>query len=925
MRVVYVVLLLALTSCGYFYTAGFTPKFRLSSIANRNLQDPDATNEILKRFDKINPNTVFPGMSSFVPQGSSYSDTVPDTLDLAERARIFLHGITNSMLKSKFYSPPGSVVYGNQGARYGLAPVPQLVTFNGVANWGKSLQAMAMARKMSGYDLDNRYGTLGIQYESFKNSIDRHVNLALLNNTPLDNAWIVIPHLGDLNPMTTVLEALMEVYKTNPSDPLKQTIQAMVDWLKHVPQTDTKNGVKMAYYGVQDHVPDVWKSNKIGVMGLGANTFMHGKVTRAMSNWDLMNGDDHARELSTLIGQFMIHYNNGETWDPEFLRDKADPGTELPPRGPGHYAGHNHAYLNGLMGLLSTAEARLKKAPNDAHAQALIAFVKGGYLFTRDYRGLGVLGNFGESCALGDMLRLAVKLTELGAGDYFDDVDRWLRNSVAEMQILDSSGIADLDFPDKEPLHRIGSRVRGLFFEDATHVLAIPYDANNPTSEASESYQTVACGLGNLMMGVYDAWEHIIDIRGSYAQVNLLLNRASEHLDVKSELPYNGVVTVITKSDLRGLSSMAVRLPDWAHPSQVQVTANGSSVAWSVVNSRYVAFNKIAPNTAYRISFPMVLREMTITQIKDQSQLWTESNTASPNHGHDFRIRRFTGYFRGNTLVDVQAGARPSGGWPLYQRQALAALPLQGVTTPMRNVARFALGAANPIELPGEPPVMPSGFQGACVGNATMRLSWAPVPGAVSYLVRVNNPANDSPNCQDGWYCPGTTDARIEGTTSTVYQGYVVPNRHYSWWVIAVNKHGQASPAAGGPVAHCNSDNGYPPNEPPPPKPHRPEGLNGQCIGGGRMRLFWQPAHGATQYLVRVDDPTNNNSACQDGWYCSGTTDARIEGTASTSYEGPVVPNRLYNWWVIALNERGEASEVAAGGAAHCNSDNGSP
>src|SRR5208283_3787860 len=40
-----------------------------------------------------------------------------------------------------------------------------------------------------------------------------------------------------------------------------------------------------------------------------------------------------------------------------------------------------------------------------------------------------------ETCEIADMIALGVKLSQAGAGDYWDNVDRWLRNQFFENQL----------------------------------------------------------------------------------------------------------------------------------------------------------------------------------------------------------------------------------------------------------------------------------------------------------------------------------------------------------------------------------------------------------------------------------------------------------------------------------------------------------
>ena len=41
-----------------------------------------------------------------------------------------------------------------------------------------------------------------------------------------------------------------------------------------------------------------------------------------------------------------------------------------------------------------------------------------------------------EGCALADMIWLALRLTDAGAGDYWEDIDQYVQNGLAEYQIL---------------------------------------------------------------------------------------------------------------------------------------------------------------------------------------------------------------------------------------------------------------------------------------------------------------------------------------------------------------------------------------------------------------------------------------------------------------------------------------------------------
>jgi hypothetical protein len=110
--------------------------------------------------------------------------------------------------------------------------------------------------------------------------------------------------------------------------------------------------------------------------------------------------------------------------------------------------------------------------------------------------------------------------------------------------------------------------------------------------------------MGNPMMGVYDAWNRIVQFKGSTAVVNLLLNRASCYLDVKSELPYRGRVDIVTKSSVGPLTALEVRIPDHTYLAAVGVSVSGQDLAgqWRWVNGSYVHIPNLRPSAIYTLT-----------------------------------------------------------------------------------------------------------------------------------------------------------------------------------------------------------------------------------------------------------------------------------------------------------------------------------
>ena len=109
--------------------------------------------------------------------------------------------------------------------------------------------------------------------------------------------------------------------------------------------------------------------------------------------------------------------------------DSASRGHGGPERKPaalfqGHLAGLTYA-LTGLIDYAPVA--------NDAYVKE---WVRQGYEFFRNM-GLARIGLWGENITNNLPTEVAIKLSDAGVGDYWDDVDEYVRNTLVEDQIVD--------------------------------------------------------------------------------------------------------------------------------------------------------------------------------------------------------------------------------------------------------------------------------------------------------------------------------------------------------------------------------------------------------------------------------------------------------------------------------------------------------
>ena len=382
-----------------------------------------------------------------------------------------------------------------------------------------------------------------------------------------------------------------------------------------------KDGEEGSLFNHQDHIPGV------------------------LANWHRLTGNEDALNRSGELVRFLA--------SPQFWSDyEAGDYPSVVGQQHAHWTGHLHGHVNTLRAILEYA-----LAVDDAQ---LKGFARDGYEWARQAL-LPRIGYFDyQGCATARMIGLAVKLSDAGIGDYWEDVDQYIRNHGVEMQITpdDADYLAAMSEgkppPDGEP----GTATENVF-ERAVGGFALWSD---------KSWVGLCCGThGN--MGLFYAWDGGLRHDDGTVRVNLLLNRASEWLDVHSYLPYEGKVVLRNKT----ATEVFVRVPLWVDKSAVRCAVDGNDrkPAWF---GSYLRFRDLRPGESITVQFPMV----ETTEEWSVSQLTWPGNIIGEEQVHTCRIR-------GNTLVEITPGLSP--GSPLYRgRKALYST----TQTPMKTVSRYA-------------------------------------------------------------------------------------------------------------------------------------------------------------------------------------------------------------------------------------------
>jgi len=322
------------------------------------------------------------------------------------------------------------------------------------------------------------------------------------------------------------------------------------------------------------------------------------------------------------------------------------------PGGPenGHFAGHFHGNLWTLQAVLEYA-----LVTNDVAMQRIVmraydyarsrGVVEMGWFPSwvdpETFKRPAIFAQLNETCGVADALMLALKLSQAGVGDYWDDVDAIIRNHLTQMQFtrLDVMRQYSGNRPENDQL--LAPFVGG-------------FGMGEP---AAIKPQVIGCCSANGGLALFQTWRGIIDHEQSVCSVNLLLNRVSPWIDVASHLPFEGRVDV----RIHDAEQVRIRIPGWVDQGtvRVQVNAIDAEPAWS---GRYLALEKLQAADVVTVRFDVPERQVE----------------------RDFGWRKYQLEFRGSTLSDIQPRPQNAMLIPLFPPERT-----RGDHAVIRTVKRF--------------------------------------------------------------------------------------------------------------------------------------------------------------------------------------------------------------------------------------------
>lgn len=607
---------------------------------------------------------MYKDRNAFLPTGVGYMDEVPQTLDIAEMAGPYIQGVVNTSSPNHYWAPSAATL--NAAFTYD-APGPKLtVPYWGSPNWGEVMLAMSQAREMTAYDRNNARGTVQRQHDMMKNMLDVRVNALLSLNIVRPNAAIT--------PTSYAMQAVQKTWEQKPNPALQAAMETFVrmhkDQMKPMP-----DGNK-TYEAFWSNMAPAG-GGTIGYLGPMYVPFIQGTALTSLSEWQQASGNADASMMTNKLSDFLRNYQNSTLWvSPNPARYSFTAGQG--------YAGHMYSWLEALHGIL--LQAKVKHPKNSAAIRGMAQFGEQIYQFTKNRTNAGYVGNFGSGGTTADMIVIGMLLSEMGSGDHYDEVEAWVRNQMVACQIDEDSSryLENYVSGDWERSH-VGLKAKGLFFADATHLLSIPPEGQAFTSDDHAM----------AFRGLYEVWKRIAVLENQNAFINFHLNYAGPTLDVKSEAPYRGRVEITTKPMIGALKDLYIHIPTWTNRSQVRVFKKELSGALAEVPltiggpyQNYARIQNIQPNSSYVMTYPMVVRNMPVYQMRAANTVWAEGSFPYQN---EEVVSQWTGTFRGGSLVNIAAPA-PTSGIPRYAepwRKDLFALGNREIAAPKIQRQRF--------------------------------------------------------------------------------------------------------------------------------------------------------------------------------------------------------------------------------------------
>ncbi len=327
-------------------------------------------------------------------------------------------------------------------------------------------------------------------------------------------------------------------------------------------------------------------------------------VEQLVRYWEV-SGDEEALDFANALTEGLIA-------SPQLLPNQR--GAVIHPTG--EFSGHMHATLHGVWGV-----AHLGAVTNNAR---YVEWAKAVY----DYANAHSVGTgwvsaalwdlpvrlLSETCATSDLVSLAAWIARAGYPEYWDHVERYVRNYLAQSQFFltteyvnmyraSNQGVSDQLV--EAGLRRMKDFEGGFVGNPApnTWMNSLP-SAEEVKKGNGQRINIFGCCVPEGMRALHTAWSMGTTVNNRTTAVNLSFNRTTAEAEVVSYLPQAGRISVIAGRD----GDFLVRTPSWTRREGVAAFVNGSKVelSWGGPSLAYVKFPNVRKGTELTITFPVI-------------------------------------------------------------------------------------------------------------------------------------------------------------------------------------------------------------------------------------------------------------------------------------------------------------------------------
>lgn len=616
--------------------------------------------------------------------GEVYRDRVPDTFDIAERSRLGIHALTAIADPKADYEIWGA-------ADFFRNPATMVHDFN---DWTQNqegfMEALPLLRLATGESMNSDVDPAWMRSTLQSIGPDGLLYIPLggrpwgrLHNDGVTPVWLPNGKTTDFNdPAVTQFAnastcqrmiGTMTIYYLRDKNPIwTTTIQQMVERLNVL----AIHKGNYCYYAPGSFVPNAQRNPNVAMptgslWGVSWNT----RLVQGLAQYARVTHDETAIALAQKLTNYALYHSDVFDSDgrwllaPEFRRAQGFPDYAVPDYVREQFShegmkfgGHGHGHLIALLALTDFAETTGNRE--------LWQFCKKVFDWTRkpgpEYGvslRVGWIPEFylpaypsADADPLADVLGVALKLSCAGYGDYWDEIDRFVRNQFAEQQLTDTSSLDSLSArsPIKpvawnESSDRVAERSIGAYGSSVS---------GNDWALGLASTGIAQCCTGSSTRTLYYVWNRMIEYKDDQFRVHLLMNRASAWADIHSYIPYEGRVDLKIKRSCRNVQ---LRAPEWVESSSPElackVNDGNRGVTW---DGRYVNIGRVRAGDRVLMTFPM------------------RQEIVQENIGPV----KYTLALKGNTVVSIN----PKGkNVPLYQSRER----YRSNQAPFREVTRF--------------------------------------------------------------------------------------------------------------------------------------------------------------------------------------------------------------------------------------------